>query len=186
MTSIKDLITGPPIHQRHIEIRTYPASNDQVVVEGWLKDERLISGYRLSGEPLPSGIIHWMCIRLLVGDRPPTILDAEAEMPGIPHELCEETRDSVKKVIGLPIVSGYSEKIHALLGGVAGCAHLTHLLVVLGPAAIHGVWTKSSQQSRPRPEKIEEIPGLRYLVNSCRLWAEDGVFMRQLKNSLKK
>lgn len=186
MSDLKDLITGPPVHQRHMELQTYPAGEDKVVVEGWLKDERFISGYRWSGDPQPPGIVHWMSVRLLVGNWPLTILDAEAEMPGVPNELCLDTINSVKKVIGIKIVSGYSDEVRRLLGGVAGCTHLTHLLVVMGPAALHGVWTHWSRQARPKPKKMEEIRGLSYLLNSCQLWAEDGPFLRRIKAELEK
>ncbi|MFH1138371.1 MAG: DUF2889 domain-containing protein [Pseudomonadota bacterium] len=181
MSRLTELITGPPVHERRLEIKTFPANDGQVLVEGWLRDERLVDGFHWNGGARPAGTVHWMCVRLLVGNWPLKILDAEAEMPGVPHEMCPTTLDSVQKIVGLPIVSGYSEEVRRRLGGVAGCTHLTHLIVVMGPAALHGLWTQASTQKTPPPRSWEEMPGRPYLVNSCKLWAEDGPLLRLAK-----
>jgi hypothetical protein len=57
---------------------------------------------------------------------------------------------------------------------VEGCAHLTHLLVVMVQAAIHGYWTQKMSKPRPVPGSLDEVQDLDYLVNSCRLWREEG------------
>ncbi len=186
MTRLKDLIQGAPVHERRLEFRTYPLEDERLIVEGWLRDERLVPGYHWDGATSPTGVIHWMCVRLLVGGWPITILDAEAEMPDIPHELCPTTLESVKKIVGLSIVSGYSEEVHRRLGGVQGCAHLTHLIVTMGPAVLHGYWTQISRQRRPIPKSLDEFPGLANLINSCKLWKEDGPFMQMIQTELEK
>jgi hypothetical protein len=108
MSTLKDLIKEAPVHERRLELRTYPLDNGQLIVEGWLRDDRLVRGYHWNGKPREAGAVHRMCVRMLIGGWPVTILDAEAEMPRTPHELCPSTLDSVKKIIGLQIVSGYS------------------------------------------------------------------------------
>jgi len=186
MTKLKELIGNTPVHERRLEFRTYPLEGDRLIVEGWLRDERLVPGYHWNGESRPTGVVHWMCVRLLVGGWPVTILDAEAEMPDIPHELCPTTLESVKKIVGLSIVSGYSEEVHRRLGGVQGCAHLTHLIVTMGPAALHGYWTQQSRQRHPVPRSLDEIEGLATLINSCKLWKEDGPLMQMIRGNLEK
>lgn len=186
MSRLKDLIRESPVHERRLEFRTYPLEDGRLLVEGWLRDERLIPGYYWNGRQRPPGVVHWMCVRLLVGGWPPSILDAEAEMPEVPHELCPGTLESVKKVIGLCIVSGYSEEVHKRLGGIQGCAHMTHLITVMGPAALHGYWTHYSRHRRPPPRSLEEIAGLSYLINSCKLWKEDGPMMDMIRTELEK
>jgi len=186
MSRLKELIRESPVHERRLEFRTYPLGNDHLVVEGWLRDERLMQGYYWNGKSRPPGVVHWMCVRLLVGGWPPTIQDAEAEMPEIPHELCPTTLESVKKVVGMPIVAGYSEEVHKRLGGIQGCTHMTHLITVMGPAALHGYWTHSSRKRRPLPRSMDQIPGLEYLINSCKLWKEDGPMMDMVRAELEK
>ena len=187
-SSLKDVVeSAQPVHTRKLEVASYPGPDHNVVVEGWLRDERLVEIYRgYEGGMREPGPVHGMCVRFLVGGYPITILDAEAEMPTIPSEHCVEIKDSVKKVIGETITSGYSERIRHLLKGTKGCTHLTHLMVVMGPAALHGFWTLHSQNPRPLPKSMNEVEGLEYLINSCHLWAEDGPHMQMIRKAVEK
>ena len=44
MIRLKDLIRESPVHERRLEFRTYPLEDDRLIVEGWLRDERLMQG----------------------------------------------------------------------------------------------------------------------------------------------
>jgi len=169
------------IHQRVLDMSTYALDDDTVVVEGILRDERFNPIFEISGQRREEGVIHHMIIRLLIGGIRLRVLDAEAEMPHIPMPLCVTTRESVKKIIGLEIKSGFGEKVHKLIGGVEGCAHLTHLLTVMVQEALHGYWTHKMRKPEPPPAALEEIEGLSYLINSCSLWREDGPIMQEIK-----
>jgi hypothetical protein len=186
MNTLKDRIRRAPVHERRIEIRTYPAEKDQVIVEGWLKDERLTHGFSRDGRKRPPGVVHHLCVRLLLGGEPPTILEAEAEMPVVPHPLCPTVADTVKKVVGLAVVAGFSEKVRKKLYGVEGCSHLMHLILAMGPAGLHGLWAHQGRKKVAIPETLEEIPHRDYLINSCRLWREDGPLVSRLRQTLKK
>jgi hypothetical protein len=170
------------IHQRVLDMSSYALDDDTIVVEGTLRDESFRPVYELSGQKRDAGVIHHMVIRLLIGGTPLRILDAEAEMPHIPMPLCLTTQESVKKIIGLKIKSGFGEKVHKLIGGVKGCAHLTHLLIVMVQEALHGYWTHKMRKPEPAPPSLEEIEGLSYLLNSCNLWREDGPIMEEIKD----
>ena len=169
------------IHQRVLDMSTYALDDEKVVVEGVLRDERFRPIYELSGQRSEKGVIHHMIIRLLIGGTPLRILDAEAEMPHIPAPLCLTTRESVRKVVGLKIKSGFGARVHKLIGGVQGCAHLTHLLVVMVQEALHGYWTHKMRKPEPPPASLEDVEGLSYLLNSCSLWREDGPIMQEIK-----
>lgn len=186
MSTLKERILQNPVHERRIEIRTFPLGNDQVIVEGWLRDERMVSGYHRDGQPRPPGVVHKMCVRLLLGGRPLTILDAEAEMPTVPHPLCPTVAETVKKIIGLPIVAGFSEQVRQKLYGVEGCSHLMHLILAMGPAGLHGFWADQGRKSASVPRNLNEIPHLNLLINSCRLWRTDGPLLAQLQEALEK
>ena len=102
MNRIKKLVQNAPVHERHLELRSYPLEGDRLVVEGQLRDELLVQGYNWDGKDRPKGTIHLMRVWMLVAGWPLSIIDAEAEMPDvIPHERCPTTLDSVKKVVGL-------------------------------------------------------------------------------------
>ena len=186
MSRLKKLIQDAPVHERRLQLRTYPAKDGCFIAEGWLFDERLAPGFHWDGRLRSPGRIHRMCARLLVGNRPLTILDAEAEMPGVPFELCLTTTESLQKIIGVKIVSGYSDRIREILGGIEGCAHLTYLVVALGPAALHGYWTHQSRSNRPAPRSVDEFPGLEFLIDSCRLWRKDGPRIQMIREALEK
>ena len=172
------------IHQRVLDMSTYALDDEKVVVEGTLRDERFRPIYELSGQKREKGVVHHMIIRLVVGGLPLRVLDAEAEMPHIPLPLCVTTRESVKKIIGVKIRSGFGEKVHKLIGGVEGCAHLTHLLIVMVQEALHGYWTHKMRKPGAPPGSLEEMEGLSYLLNSCSLWRKDGPIMKEIKEFL--
>jgi Protein of unknown function (DUF2889) len=172
------------IHQRVLDMSTYALDDEKVVVEGTLRDERFRPIYELSGQKREEGVVHHMIIRLVVGGLPLRILDAEADMPHVPMPLCVTTRESVKKIIGLKIKSGFGEKVHKLIGGVEGCAHLTHLLTVMVQEALHGYWTHKMRKPEPPPGSLEEIEGLSYLLNSCSMWRKDGPILQEIKEFL--
>ena len=186
MDRLKDLIKTDPVHERRLELKTYPLEGDRVLTEGWLRDERLVEGYYWDGRLRPPGVPHHMCVRLLVGDWPLTVLDIEAEMPTVPFDLCQMTIESLKKIVGLPLVSGFSDRVREILGGIESCTHLVALIVSMGPAALHGYWTMKARQETPVPTSIEEFPGLSYTLNSCMLWKEDGPLVQKIRDFFKK
>ncbi|MEW5722032.1 MAG: DUF2889 domain-containing protein [Thermodesulfobacteriota bacterium] len=184
MGGLKEMMTGEPVHGRLLEIKTYPLDGGRVIVEGRLRDDRKVLGYNWDQTERRPGVVHHMIVRFLLGGWPLTIQEAEAEMPGVPHELCTLTRESVEKVVGLQIVSGFSDEVRRRLGGIEGCTHLTHLIVTMGPAALHGFWTQLSRRPRPIPSSLDEFAGLDYLKNSCLLWREDGPLLEHLRRKI--
>lgn len=187
MSKIKLLLKNvKPDHERTFNIQSYPVKGNRLVVEGWLRDERLVDGYHWHGEPRPKGVVHLIGVRLLVGGWPLSILDAEAEMKEIPHPLCPETIESVGNLVGVTISGGFSEKVRTLIGGIEGCAHMTNLILAMGPAALHGYWTHHSRKPQPLPETEKDLPGLKYLIGSCKLWKEDGPFVQIVKETVKR
>jgi len=110
MDSLKDLITGNPLHSRSIEMKSYALDDDTILVEGWLRDDRFHKVYDITGEEIEKGPVHHMAIRLKLGGTPLTILDAEAEMVHVPLEFCRSTMEAIQKVIGLKISAGFKKK----------------------------------------------------------------------------
>jgi len=115
-----------------------------------------------------------------------TIIEAEAEMHKAPNELCPTVADSVKKIVGLSIASGFSDQVRKRLSGVVGCSHLTHLILAMGPAVLHGFWAQQTRKPLPVPGSFEEVPGLPYLINCCRLWKEDGPLVERLHDFIER
>ena len=58
MTPLKELIQDAPVHERKLELRSYPLEDGRIIVEGWLRDERLVDGFHWNGLPREPGVVH--------------------------------------------------------------------------------------------------------------------------------
>lgn len=186
MTGLRDLVREHPVHERKVEIRTYPLEAGEVLVEGILTDTRLAEGYRWDGAERGPGVIHRMSVLMRLGGMPLRILEAEAGMHDIPHEQCPETLDSVERIIGLSITAGFTTEVRKRLGGTKGCTHLTSLIISMAPAALHGYWTAASRRRHKVPASLEEFPALKQLTNSCALWREGGPLIKEIKETIRR
>lgn len=186
MGSLKTMITGDPLHCRSIDMKTYALDEDTILVEGWLREDRFQQVHDITGEEVDPGPVHHLAIRLLVGGTPPTILDAEAEMAHVPLDICHDTLDTIEKMIGLSISSGFMKKVRRLMGGDKGCAHLTHLLTVMSQAAFQGYVAHKRRRPPVIPDSLEAVEGIEYLLGSCRAWKADGPKVMKLKAAIKK
>jgi hypothetical protein len=174
-----DKTTKQKIHTRHIDIATYEGGPDSLIVEGVLHDERLADSYRPSGEAQPPGTVHHMIIRMEVRGPKLVIEDIEVEMPTVPRQACRETLDSLMPLKGLPIVSGFTNRVKDLVGGTRGCAHLVALITAMAPAAVQGAW--AAMTSKPR-DPAEILPGaLERIKDTCRIWRSDGPLVKKIE-----
>jgi hypothetical protein len=172
------------IHKRNLEIFTYTCDDENnIIVEGCLKDDRLVNYYIVGGDHKQPGTIHHMVIRMLVTGPALTITDIEAEMLDIPREQCPEIASSVEKIKGINIAPGMTEKVKKRLGGINGCAHLTHLLLTMASAAVQGYWTNRAQQPIPKPEPDDPI--IQFLLDTCHVWRKDGPLVAKMKLLMK-
>ena len=164
------------IHARDINIATYAGDSRSIVVKGTLHDERLIHAFRPLGEKVPPGPIHHMIIRMQVSAAGLVIEDIDVEMPTAPNALCQAALDSLRPVIGIPIVSGFTVRIKELVGGAKGCAHLVALLSAMAPAAVQGAWNAMAR----KPVDPKHLPtAIERIKNTCMLWRSDGPFLRE-------
>ena len=167
------------IHTRRIDIATYEGGPDSIVVEGVLKDERLANSYRPSGEALPPGTVHHMIIRMEVRGPKLVIEDIEVEMPTVPMQECRETLESLTPIKGLPIVSGFTNRVKDLVGGAKGCAHLVALITAMASAAVQGAW--AAMTSKPR-DPATFLPGaVERIKDTCRVWRSDGPLVKDIE-----
>ncbi len=72
--------------------------------------------------------------------------EAQAVMRAAPFEMCPEVAGGVASLKGLRITGGWARQVKKRIGRIAGCTHVTHLL--LGPMA-----TTAYQAIRPRRTK---------------------------------
>lgn len=166
------------VQSRDIAIRTFDVGEGRVLIEGRLKDHR----YRpRAGETFEGTfLVHDMVARLTVRGPEMIIEKVEMEMPGYPREGCTEALPWMDVLVGERIVSGFTQRMKDLIGNEKGCAHLTSLIITMGPAAVQGYWAAYGVgRSKIRPDD----PRIRRVVNTCHLWREDGPILRELREA---
>ena len=171
------------IHTRNIHVAIYACQDDAIVVEGQLKDNRLIDSYRSGGDVIKPGVVHNMVIRMKVRGPGLIIEDIDVEMPTVPNDGCLETRRSLEPIIGMSIVSGFTVKVKALVGGAKGCAHLVALLMAMAPAAVQGAWTAATRS--PNDSQALKAYSMKRLKNTCYVWRSDGPAFKKYKQSIR-
>ena len=159
MNPLQALIRKASVHERHLDIKTYPLENNQVLIEGWLRDRRLMPGYTWDGKPSPPGVVHWMGVRLLIGELAPDHSgcrggNAADAPPAVSHPAGHGQKSDWHFY-----PAGFSNEIRERLGGIEGCSHITHLILAMGPAALHGFWAQQTREPRPVPRTQGGIQG---------------------------
>ncbi len=164
------------VHKREISIRTYDLGNHCILIEGGLIDHR----YRPRPDEVPeeSKLVHDMVIRLKV--RGPDMVIEEAEMPHHPREECPGVLPWIRNLEGLRLATGFSMRVKEIIGGTKGCAHLTSLVIAMGPSAVQGYWAAYSVE-RAKMSLHEEA--VRKVINTCYVWREDGALVHRLREA---
>jgi len=182
---LKNLINDKPrVHTRNIRLATYPHTDSKVLVHGELKDIRYIPVFDITGEVKEPGIIHHMTLLLLIAPDPLRIIDAEAEMLTIPITECRTTLDRVELIKGLEIKAGFTGQVRKIMGGTNGCTHLCGLVTVMAQEIVHGWLTQKRREKSPVPQALGDIKEKKFLIDSCRIWKEDGPRMKQLVRAI--
>lgn len=174
------------IHKRNISVDTFETGDGTIMVEGKLKDDRLLPSFLYStGKVSEPGVIHDIVVRLTVSLPRLLIEKAEADMRHVPSEVCREVITSVEKLVGLEIKHGFTQKVIDSMGGIQGCIHMSNLILAMGSAAVQGQW---AYYSRKRDKPLMKVPKFdpSLLINSCWLWREDGDYIKRMMKVLKK
>jgi hypothetical protein len=148
------------LHHRDITVRGYKRADGLFDIEGHLHDTkdvdfRVASGLRKAGES-----IHSMWLRITV-DRTLTIVDADADTDAMPYVgYCGSITPAYKKLIGLAIRPGFSNKVKELLGGVNGCTHMTELIGSLATTAFQTMAGQGVQDPGRKPFQLDRCHAL--------------------------
>src|SRR6202012_604215 len=141
---------SPPVsrqlrHRRAIRAEAYEREDGLWDIEACLTDQKprdvaLASGVRPNGQP-----IHELWLRITI-DRKLNVVDAQASSDWVPYPgLCQVSNPAYRALIGLNLRQNFRRESARLLGGTAGCTHLTELCTILPTAAIQAfageVWS---------------------------------------------
>ena len=176
--SIFDKLDKTKIHTRQISAETYVVDENNLLVEGVLKDDRIKDSCRATGEVIPAGTIHHMVIRLHLKLPSLVIEDLEVEVISAPYPDCLETCEIMNGMKGVSISSGFSKKVRSVAGGPRGCVHLVTLLLDMGQAAFQGFWTHES--TNVNQDAIYSEERLRILEGTCWAWRRGGKLQQTL------
>lgn len=149
------------LHHRDITIRGYRRDDGLYDIEGHLQDSKeidfkLASGMRHAGEP-----IHSMWLRITI-DGTLTIVDAAAATDARPYAgYCEAIVPEYRKLVGLSIRPGFTNRVRELLGGTAGCTHITELVGSLATAAFQTLAGQGMQPPDAKPFQLDRCHALR-------------------------
>ncbi len=149
------------LHHRDITIRGYKREDGLFDIEGHLHDTKdydfkVASGKRTAGESL-----HSMWLRITI-DGTLTIVDADASSDAMPYEgYCDRITPDYKKLIGLAIRPGFTNQVRNLLGGTAGCTHITELVGSLATTAFQTIAGQGLQKADSKPFQLDRCHALR-------------------------
>jgi hypothetical protein len=143
------------IHSRNITLRGYRRTDGLYDIEGRLQDLRPMEvkmprGMLPAGEP-----IHDMWLRLTI-DLQGHIVAAVASTDASPFGAsCASINPDYGKLVGVRIGPGFRAKVRSLFGGLAGCTHLTELLMTMGTAAIQSLAGHVPEPEDVRPFSLD-------------------------------
>jgi hypothetical protein len=174
---------GKKVHTRTIEVTTYEYDGQRIIVEGFLKDDRFQESHVITGETFPGGVVHHMSIRLLVNCSNLLIEDIDCDLTSVPREMCRETIDCLAPIKGLTIARGFTAKVKKMAGGNKGCTHLVELILAMAPAVFQGFGAHQSMKPLNLGSDHRKLI-LEFLLNTCRVWREDGPFVEIFKKKI--
>lgn len=149
------------LHRRNITIRGYKREDGLFDIEGHLHDTKDIdfkvaSGSRMAGESL-----HSMWLRITI-DATLTIVDAEAASDAMPYVgYCDQIAPDYKKLIGMAIRPGFTNRVREQLGGIHGCTHITELIGSLATTAFQTIAGQGLQNPDNKPFQLDRCHALR-------------------------
>ncbi len=167
------------IHNRNLDISSYIVDDEHILIFGELKEQNLITIYKIPGGVREPRVFHHMQIQMLIKTAEIKIVDLHVKIPGAPHDdLCREMENSLGGIKGLVIAPGFTSKVKKTAGGVKGCAHLTTLLLSMAPAALQGYWIFKARNKNRNNDSTFEIT--KYLTDTCWVWRKDGHLAKEL------
>ncbi|MET7725081.1 DUF2889 domain-containing protein [Streptomyces mirabilis] len=162
-----------PLHRRTIALTAYgEEGGDEISVEGELRDERPWA------QP-PADVVHRMVLAVRVRLSDMVVVAADADMQTFPHAECPLVTPVFDGLIGLSVAAGYNRAIQERFRGVAGCSHLYELTRVLGPAVVQAAMSANARR-RDAGDPASDPRATAGVLNSCHIWAPDGVGLRKL------
>jgi Protein of unknown function (DUF2889) len=130
-------IAREPVHTRRIAFECFRRGDGLWDIEGRMVDTKPFDLELSSGRVPANGAIHDMHLRLTI-DTALTIVDAAVATDAMPYTpACAEIAPDYREaLIGLNLGRGFRRAVLERLGGVAGCTHMTEMLLQCSTVAV--------------------------------------------------
>ncbi len=174
---------GLLIHDRGYSVRSYRLGPERLMLRGTVHDQKPPGIYFEEDKEWLD--IHHMVVDLTVDFPSLEILEVEVTMGVIPHSGCTSIEPDYQQLVGLSIARGFGRKLKDLFGGPRGCTHVGALLQAMAPVAVQSSWSMraladelpgdtGSEVGNGQAPKEDPKGALRFNLNTCHIWAEDG------------
>lgn len=148
------------LHHRDITVRGYKREDGMFDIEGHLHDTKEVDFKVASGQRKAGESLHSMWLRITI-DRTFTIVEAEASTDAMPYVgYCDQITPDYKRLIGLAIRPGFSNRVNQLLGGTRGCTHMTDLIGIVATTAFQTVAGQGLQGTGDKPFQLDRCHAL--------------------------
>lgn len=152
-----------PVHTRSVRFESFRRDDGRFDIEGTLDDVKPFD-VELSSGRVPAGrSMHVMRIRLTI-DEHLDILDACAVTDAMPYPpACGEVGPAYREaLVGLNLGRGFRRAVLDRLGGVAGCTHMTELLLQFPTAAIQTLagFKRDNEDRGEKPFQLDRCHAL--------------------------
>ncbi len=162
-----------PLHRRTITVTAYTEEDG-----GEISVEAELSDVRPWAEP-SADVVHRMALAVRVRLSDMVVVHADADMLTFPHAECPLITPVFDGLVGLSVAAGYNRAIQERFRGVSGCSHLHELTRALGPAVVQAA-ISANAGLRYAGEQSRDPRSTSGVLNSCHIWAPNGVGLRKL------
>ena len=152
------------LHTRQVSCRAYERGDGLYEIESVLVDVKSYPVFVGDRERIePGEPFHEMHLRLVI-DADLDVREVVTRTVHSPYRTCGEVASAYAGLVGLNLRSGFMKQARAVVGGTAGCTHLTELLGPAVTTAMQTVWHVRDRLAEPvaerRPEAAlpDEVP----------------------------
>ena len=167
-------VARKPFHTRKIELNGYAREDGLWDIEARMIDTKHYEfPNRFRGNIQPGEHLHEMWLRLTLDDSM-TIRAAEATTEWSPFPSGPGAADSYRKLVGLKIGPGWTDRVKERIASTSGCTHLTELLRPLATVAYQTILSPRRNEDAPDDERRPA------LLDTCRGWRAEGEAVQQI------
>lgn len=170
------------IYRRSITVDTYEVGENEIIVEGRLRDERFFPFVIYSANiTRDGGVIHDIVVSMSISLPDLRIKHIESQMPTVPLEGCHEIKDAVKRLEDLSIKQGFTSEVKHKLGKTRGCLHMVNLVLSMASAAVQGMWAYYTRKREDAGTRFPKTLDGSLMFDSCWMWRKEGPIAQRFR-----